>query len=108
MYQEFVVVPFEPPRLGLRVIGDLDMSTAPELQSALAELAGEGQVTLDLSGLSFIDSTGIHAILMYARSLDGGPPMILANPSKIALRAFEIVGLTIHPAIEIRKDRDGE
>ena len=80
------------------------MATVAEFESALGELGGDGQVTLDLSGLRFIDSTGIHAIIRCARSLEGGAPMILANPSTIALRAFEIVGLTNDSSIEIRKD----
>jgi anti-sigma B factor antagonist len=46
-------------RLVLR--GELDLATAPRLEHALAE-AGEG-VLLDLRGLTFMDSTGVRALL---------------------------------------------
>jgi anti-anti-sigma factor len=46
------------------VRGELDMATAPELQAVLADLAARGQGTvLDLSALSFIDSTGLRLVL---------------------------------------------
>lgn len=100
--QALVFVPLDPPGYGLRVVGDLDMATVAEFESALAELAPDRQVTLDFSELAFVDSAGIHAIIEYARSRNGGAPLILANPSKIALRTFEIVGLPVLPTIEIR------
>jgi anti-anti-sigma factor len=44
--------------------GELDCSTAPALQSALADLALDTRdLTLDLTGLTFIDSSGVRTIL---------------------------------------------
>ncbi|MEO3770284.1 STAS domain-containing protein [Micromonospora sp. B9E7] len=45
----------------LRLTGELDLSTAPQLTAAIEELtaAGETRVLLDLTDLTFCDSTGM-------------------------------------------------
>ncbi|WP_328375021.1 STAS domain-containing protein [Micromonospora zamorensis] len=45
----------------LRLTGELDLSTAPELSAAIDRLtaAGETRVLLDLTDLTFCDSTGM-------------------------------------------------
>jgi stage II sporulation protein AA (anti-sigma F factor antagonist) len=50
--------------LVLTLLGDLDLTTAETLSTRLAELKTAGHpVRLDLSQLSFIDSSGIQAVL---------------------------------------------
>jgi anti-anti-sigma factor len=46
----------------VRVTGELDMLTAPELTSCLAGFDG-ANLTVDLSNLSFLDSRGIAALV---------------------------------------------
>jgi anti-sigma B factor antagonist len=46
-------------RLTLR--GELDLATTPRLEDALAE--ADGNVLLDLRGLTFMDSTGVRVLL---------------------------------------------
>ena len=52
---------------GLRVTvrGELDLSTSERLEDALrvAEARTDGRLTLDYSGLEFIDSTGLQVLL---------------------------------------------
>src|SRR3954463_429431 len=53
---------------GLRIIvrGQLDLSTGERLEQALAEAerrANGGGITLDYSGLEFLDSTGLQILL---------------------------------------------
>ena len=55
----------------------------------------------DLSGVRFIDSTGLHAMMGFARSQNGSGPLILARPSATAKRALEIAGLEGHPGVEV-------
>jgi anti-sigma B factor antagonist len=44
--------------------GELDIATVPSMTAALGSSIGEGgPLTLDLSGLTFIDSSGVAAIL---------------------------------------------
>ncbi|MEU0150825.1 STAS domain-containing protein [Micromonospora fulviviridis] len=52
-------------RARLRLAGELDLSTAPELTAAIDRLAGEGhrELLLDLTELTFCDSTGIAAFV---------------------------------------------
>jgi anti-anti-sigma factor len=49
--------------------GELDLSTAPELDARLAELhlAGFDKVVLDLSGVTFLDSCGVHLVMRWTR-----------------------------------------
>ncbi|MFI7281993.1 STAS domain-containing protein [Micromonospora chersina] len=49
----------------LRLVGELDLGTAPELTAAIDRLVAEGrhEVLLDLTDLTFCDSTGIAAFV---------------------------------------------
>ena len=48
----------------LRLLGELDVSTAPALKYRLERLHAEKRrVRLDLSGLDFIDSSGIYLLV---------------------------------------------
>jgi anti-sigma B factor antagonist len=59
-----------PSVRALRLEGELDMSTVPLLEPALAEsLAPGGPVLIDMSALKFMDSTGIHACIAAAKQL---------------------------------------
>jgi anti-anti-sigma factor len=84
---------------GLRLVGDLDMDTVPELEAALS--TATGQVVLDLAELSFIDSAGLHALVGYARGLNGVGPLVLKNMSAQVRRVFEILNLDPHPTLEV-------
>lgn len=49
--------------------GELDLTTAPELEAVILRICGEGKtVVLDLRGLSSMDSSGLRLMLL-ARSL---------------------------------------
>jgi anti-sigma B factor antagonist len=45
----------------VEVAGELDVATAPELERALADVGGD--VTVDLSGATFADPSGLHVLL---------------------------------------------
>ena len=80
----FQVIPVDSRTL--RLVGDLDMATVPSLHAALQLLHGDGSITLDLEGLSFLDSSGLNEFARCARSLDGHGPLILVNvPGRISL-----------------------
>ena len=93
---------------GLRLVGELDVATASELTAALQEEPWDASpLALDLSELTFVDSCGIHAILSFARSLNGSGPLVLSNPTEAVARVFEILDLDAHDGIEIRRDTAG-
>jgi len=88
---------------GLRLAGELDLAAAPRLTEALLDFASsEGEVHLDLTEVSFLDSSGLRAILALARSRGDTGSVVLLDPSAAIVRIFEIMGIDEHPGIEIR------
>ena len=66
--RSFGIVQPEPSVLFLS--GELDMATAEQLSSALAPAVTEGgPITVDISALTFMDSTGVHALIRAAATL---------------------------------------
>ena len=47
--------------------GELDLATAPTLEAALDGVEIAERLVLDLCGLSFIDSTGLHLLVALHR-----------------------------------------
>lgn len=81
----------------VRVIGELDLATAPQLRDVFADLTGQGtiHVTVDLSEMAFIDSTGVTVLVSGLKRLhDAGGDMALESPKASAMKVFEITGLT--------------
>jgi anti-anti-sigma factor len=79
----------------LSVAGELDLATADELAARLEkEGRGEGDLTLDLAELSFVDSTGIRALIRAADGMAGRGRLILRDPSPAVRRVLELMGLS--------------
>jgi anti-anti-sigma factor len=80
----------------LKLIGEVDMESAPELEAAIVRIcaAGPRAITLDLSGLSFIDSTGLHVIAAASQRCKelGSEFRLLPGPPGVQ-RVFELTGL---------------
>lgn len=77
--------------------GEIDLAVAPALGTELVEQAGllTGDVVLDCSDLSFIDSTGLKALLLVQQALAAdGRALELRNVSEACRRPIEICGLT--------------
>ena len=91
-----------PGVAGLRLDGELDLASVPLLKDALVDVGCERDVHLDLALLTFLDSSGVHAIVALAQSLDGNRSVVLVNPSTAIMRCLEITGIDKHPAVEIR------
>jgi len=80
----------------VRVAGEVDMYTAPVLARRLFDLIDEGarDVVVDLASMSFIDSTGLTALvrgLARLRAHDGR--LVLRSPQPNVGRVLEITGL---------------
>ena len=85
----------------VRVTGELDLATAPQLQQTLreAELRAR-RVVLDLRELTFMDCAGINVILdasNHARQADG-QLVLVRGPSRVD-RVFTLTGTS--DALEI-------
>jgi anti-sigma B factor antagonist len=75
--------------------GELDMATQNALRAALEEQAARGAVTLDLSGLSFLDTSGLRLILETAEASrrDGFSFTVLPGVPGVQ-RLFDVAGVT--------------
>ncbi|MFG0318677.1 MAG: STAS domain-containing protein [Planctomycetota bacterium JB042] len=51
----------QPP--GLRLSGDIDSHTAPDLAEALGSIPADRDVELDMAGVGFIDSSGLRVLV---------------------------------------------
>ena len=86
----------------LKIVGELDVASAPRLTEALRDLQA-GEVVLDLSELTFLDSCGTRALLDLARTRNGNGPIVILDPSRAVARLFEIIGMDEHPGLELRR-----
>ncbi len=80
----------------VRVTGDLDCYTAPQLRAALLALVEDGtqHVTLDIGDSQFVDSTGLSVLVGgLKRFRDQGGNMVLKAPTPATRKLFEITGL---------------
>lgn len=79
----------------LRLSGECDIATAPRLHEALVPLRGEvRELVLDLSGLEFIDSSGVAVIagaLKWVRESEG--TLVVSGARGPVRKVFEITGL---------------
>jgi anti-anti-sigma factor len=94
----------------ISVRGELDLSTAPELEGPLEEALGndEGSLLIDLSDCEFIDSTGIALIVRAWQRLDGGGngrSLAICSRNDQVRRVLEITGLELSiPVHATRED----
>jgi anti-anti-sigma factor len=80
----------------LTLLGELDMSVAGDLQSRLDELkATHATVRLDLSRLTFIDSTGIRIVTLarLEANRNGWQLEVERDVSPAIRRPLELLGL---------------
>jgi anti-sigma B factor antagonist len=74
------------------VRGEIDMDNTGQLVDAIEMVAGTAVV--DLSGVTFIDSTGLQGLLRAQKAArQRGDDLILRHPSKAVRRVLEMTGL---------------
>ena len=100
-----------PSAITVVVQGELDMADADEVGNILAESAGAGRPTLrvDLSGLTFADSSAVKALLTGAKAADEhGITYQLVNPHGSVQRLLTVTGLReALTVIDEPRDHDG-
>ena len=78
----------------LSLSGEMDKSNASELIRALGGNVGSGRLIIELSRLTFMDSTGIKELVGLSRMVKAaGGAIVLAAPNSNLVRLFEIVNL---------------
>jgi anti-sigma B factor antagonist len=80
----------------LRVGGEADLATAPQLHAKLVDLVenGTGSIVVDLTPVAFIDSTGLGALLAgHRRAHARGHTIRLVCPEGQTLRVLRLTGM---------------
>ena len=77
----------------IRVSGEVDMSSVEALRGPLSRARQAGANTLvDLSGVSFMDSSGLHLMLEAALDAETDGWSLTFRPSPQVLRLLEVTG----------------
>lgn len=93
----------ESGKLVAALAGEIDLENAPEVRRILLECTSGGRdVLVDLSQVSYIDSSGIASLVEALQNANsGGSDLGLVAVSPQAMRVFELARLdkvfTIHP-----------
>jgi anti-sigma B factor antagonist len=95
--RDFNTVYAEDTADGLRivVVGEVDLNSHPDLEQvgARAAAAPPGDVTVDLSQATFIDSTMLGFLAkVHTQVKESGHELTLLSPQRAVLRALSVVG----------------
>jgi anti-sigma B factor antagonist len=86
----------DPRGVVLALSGELDLSSAPELERALEEAGAQpvGRLILDLAELRFMDSTGVSVLVRAKQEAEAhGGVIAVRAPNGQVRRLLELVGL---------------
>jgi anti-sigma B factor antagonist len=77
------------------VQGEIDIATAPDLRRALAEamVASPNQLVVDLAATTFLDCSGIAAIVDAHRRAPASCQIVLRSPAPIIRKVIELIGI---------------
>ena len=80
----------------LRVAGELDAATAPDLLATFDGLPVQGdEVVVDIAEVSFIDSSGLRALLQMRQAAESTDrALVVRRPARQAWRLLQLSGLT--------------
>lgn len=85
----------------ITVSGEVDLATAPAVRRAFEDLRESADaVVADLSGVSFMDSTGLRVLIAAHEELEkaGGRFAVIPGDGAVA-RLLEITGVKSHIAV---------
>jgi anti-sigma B factor antagonist len=85
-----------------RLFGQVDAASAPDVADFLdGFFEDEGDMTLDLRDVEFLDSTGIGVLVLAAQRIPAPAKLIIESPQHAVRRAIELTGLLELPNIEV-------
>jgi anti-sigma B factor antagonist len=92
--------------LVIRVTGELDVATAPELHAAVVACGDVPLVVVDLSPCTFVDSTGCRVLVVSAREVPGPARVVVVCPeaNQDVYRILDFVQLSTALKIYDRPD----
>jgi anti-sigma B factor antagonist len=78
----------------LAVFGEVDLATADQLYEAgMKALADGAPVRIDLAGVTFMDSTGLAALVRIRNQAEDPGHLIVQNPRPNVARVFAVTAL---------------
>jgi anti-anti-sigma factor len=89
---------------GFRLVGDLSYESAHVLSAALAGSGAHEDVTLDLNGVTFVDTIGLHAIARAAAELNGARITLHCTEPWLH-KVLVLSGIDTFPNVELRELR---
>lgn len=96
------------------IMGEVDLATAPALEETLRGVPEDraGELVVDLSGCSFLDSSGLRALLATRERQEPSSQrlaLVLSNPN--VMRIFQLTKydalFEIHPTLDAAVNRNG-
>ncbi len=91
-----VRVAYRAGTLALTLTGEIDLDSVAVLHQAIREARAPWgtHVAIDLSGVTFMDSTGIHALLTcYQRARDHGGSLSVTGAQGVVERVLHLSGI---------------
>ena len=100
---EFEITQVSPERYKLS--GELDMASAETLRDAVKPMVQtDGRLVLDVGEITFIDSSGLRALVQLSEQMNGAAPLVLSEVPPSVRRLLDVVGLEAIPGIEVEGD----
>jgi anti-anti-sigma factor len=97
-------VRIEPIEGGLRVAGQIDLSTVDRFRSAVeGAVPGSERLVIDLTGCSYMGSEGIGVLVRALQELGSGR-LVLRSPTRVVRKVLDLAGLARLPNVEITQD----
>lgn len=94
--EDVVVVEQAAPRARVRVSGEVDIATCPHLDATIASICAGGidVLEIDLSGVTFMGSSGLASMLRAQRlAVEAGGGVRLLRPSQVVRDLLEMTRL---------------
>lgn len=90
----------------MAVSGELDLSTAGIFEGHLDGISHDpGDILLDASDLTFVDSSGIRVLFALARRLGERGRVVIVNPTPWVLRTLDLVDA--RSVLDVRVEQEG-
>jgi len=97
-----------PTEQGYRLESELDLATSQDLLRAIRECpSGDEPLSLDFAGITFMDSSGLRALLEAAKGRGEDHLLVILDPSSQVQRVHDISLPDSAPGLEIRAGEGG-
>ena len=90
--------------------GEVDYASARQVREAVSALLGTGStiaITIDLGGVTFLDSTGVGTLVVAHRiCADCGVRLNIVRPNAFIMRLFQVLGVAETLGVRVPAQRN--